>query len=245
MFVKLEALCHITAPLQFSATATIILLYPFLVMHGINSFGAIVVALGPSIEPFVSACVACYAKVDDACGRYRTFGERSVRLGLILPYFALKSGILLFETKSILEGLLSDDATFLTTPKEGKRNAESDRITKSAIQVVRRSNDDFIALAGLILGISRLYFVITYDKHSPFSGILRPFNCMLAFSFIFVNTHFLIEKYHKRNGRTSFDPFRPATKHLMSWSNNMWRAFFHRSSWFSCRVLSSPYWLSR
>ena len=130
--------------------------------------------------------------------------ERTARLSLILPFLALKSGTILFETKAIFEGLFSDDATFLTTPKEGvKGNAKTKHATKSANQVARSSTDDIVAWAGVGFGIHRLIFVIYYDIHSSFGNVfdvtVRMFNIVMALSLIFFNAGFLFEKHKDGN----------------------------------------------
>lgn len=214
--LKFEALCHVNGSLQFPCTALPIFLYPFLVMHGIDGFWVNAAAIVPSIEPFLSATVACYAKASGPHGQYRTLIERTTRLGLILPFFALKSGIMLFEIKATLEGLFSDDATFLTTPKDGVKGNPTHQATKSANQVVRRSTDDLVALAGICFGIHRLLFVLNYEIHFAFSSLfsvtIRVFNAMMALSLLLLNAVFLFEKH--KDGPL-LDPFRHATKTLV------------------------------
>lgn len=193
--------------------------YPFLVKHRIDGFRIIFAAAILIIEPVLSALVACYAKVSEPDGGYRTFLERTARLFLIMPFLALNCGLILFETKSVLEGLFPDNATFvIAAPKDGSnRNSKMNPLKKSANNPVDRGLiDNIIAVAGVIFGIHRLIFVVVYKTRLPFSDFvvatLQLLNVILALSFIFINSLFVFEKYKQG---ISLGPFRRATETLL------------------------------
>lgn len=201
-FVKWESFCHITGAMQFPATMICIMLYPFLMIHGIDTLFITFFAFVPSIEPLLSAIVTCYAKVPGrGQGEHRSFWDRTCRLHLIAAYFGLKVGMALFETKAIVEGLLSNDATFLTTPKEGLTKTSS-----SANSVKRQSDDDFLAATATLVGMGRILTLIHFNSyvrslHGAFTLIM---NITIGFSLVWVNMSFMAEKHGgKHSGRMS------------------------------------------
>lgn len=191
--VKWESFCHITGAMQFPSTIICVMLYPFLMVHGIDTVFITVVAFFPSIEPLLSAIVTCYAKVPGrGQGEHHSFWDRTCRLHLITAYFGLKVGMALFETKAIVEGLLSNDATFLTTPKEGLSKTSS-----SANTVKRQSDDDFLAATATLIGIGRIFTLLHFNSyvrslHGAFTLVM---NITIGFSLVWVNLSFMVEKH--------------------------------------------------
>ena len=110
-------------------------------------------------------------------------------------------GMTFFQTKALLEGLFSSDATFLTTPKEGvsSENQTTNNPLKSANRVKRDSLDDIVAVAGLSLGVHQLIFILAYDYYFSWNDFFevsfRLLNIMLCISLFWVNSSFLLEKY--------------------------------------------------
>ena len=162
-------------------------------VHSIDSWFINAIAFGPAVEPVVSGVVTCYAKVPGSGhGEYRGFWRRTSRLAFLFPYFGLKLGMALFETKAVLEGLFSNDATFLTTPKEGSAKSSS-----SANSVKRQSADDIIAMAGLTIGVARIMVLLHFT--SLLGSVREIFvllmNITTGISLIWVNVSFLHEKH--------------------------------------------------
>ena len=211
--LKWEALCHMTSGLQYVTTTMVLIVYPFLVWHEIDGIIVKVLALGPVVEAVMSATVAVYAKVPERDGKYKGIFLRTTRLAVILPSIALRCGMCLFEVKAILEGLFSNDATFLTTPKEKFEDSDyfpleskgkSSLSIKSA-NVPRRSlMDDVAASLGLLLAFHRLLFVVAFEvyfpKNSMFNVTFRLLNLVLCLGLFWVNGGFLVEKYKKNFG---------------------------------------------
>lgn len=200
--LKLEAFCHITGPFQLTTALVALTLYPFLAWHGIDGPLIRIVSAAPCIEPTLSAVIACYAKTPGSSGHYRSFLSRTARLRFIFPHFGLKCGTTLFETRAIIEGLFSNDATFLTTPKEGSARATGGGAklsSKSTNTAKKSSSDDAIAWAGFMLGFHRLIYVLMFELFLPYTNIyhaiIRILNVWLFFSFFWVNGSFLLEKH--------------------------------------------------
>lgn len=68
----------------------------------------------------IGLVIAIFAKVPGSNGHYTTRLEKVKRLLRLPLVFILGIGMSIFEVNAMSEGLLSDDATFLTTPKDGK-----------------------------------------------------------------------------------------------------------------------------
>ena len=111
-------------------------------------------------------------------------------------------GMALFETKAIFEGLFSNDATFLTTPKEGSSKGAS-----SANSVKRQSLDDILAMSGMLIGFGRLFVLLHFKSFlgSFHDGFVLVMSLMTGISLIWVNVSFLQEKHSQRRTQTWMD----------------------------------------
>jgi hypothetical protein len=201
--VKFEALMHLSGPVQLSFAMTALIVYPYLVYHRIDSFFVKLLSIAAIAEPMLAALHTIYAKVPGSNQHYSTWWSRLARIGIILPYFALRFGMVMFEMKAILEGLFSDDATFLTTPKEGLSNtkASTGKAQEVVNKVKKHWGDDITAVLGLLLAIHQAIYVFVFDMHFPtntFCDIcVRLLNLMICVGLFWVSSAFLLTK-HKR-----------------------------------------------
>ena len=198
--VKWEAFCHITGPVQCSTSLLLYIVFPILQMKNLDTFCSLVMMAIPLIEPILSSVLTCLVKVPGrGRGEYRSWMQRSRRLLFVPVHFFIKIGTSLYESKSIVEGLISNDATFLTTPKEGVSSQLSS--ASAANPVKRQSIDDIISTLGLLLGAVRwmclLHPTSTFKTWRGINTALWHF--IIGFAFLLVNTSFLAEKYGWRS----------------------------------------------
>jgi hypothetical protein len=195
--VKLEALMHLSGPLQLVAAMTALLAYPYLVFHKIDSFLVKIVSILALTEPVAAAIHAVVSKIPGENGHYTYWHSKVARLLTILPYFALRFGMTPFETKAIFEGFFSDDATFHTTPKEGSNSTVS--AVKRAKKVVRTGGDDMAAGVGLFLAIHQFIYVFAFDMHMPchtvFDVVVRALNLLICIGLFTVSIMFFLAKH--------------------------------------------------
>jgi len=150
LFVKLEAFTHMSGPCQYACILLMTVFYPLLVYHEIDSDLILIASTLPHLVPLFEAALAIYVKAAGSDGEYKSFLSRTFRLIYVLPLMALKNGMMIFETRAILDGLFSNDATFLATPKEGATKK------KSANGVYHSWIDGFVGWSGILLGLYRL-----------------------------------------------------------------------------------------
>eukprot|EP00562_Extubocellulus_spinifer_P010665 CAMPEP_0178501046 /NCGR_PEP_ID=MMETSP0696-20121128/16731_1 /TAXON_ID=265572 /ORGANISM="Extubocellulus spinifer, Strain CCMP396" /LENGTH=487 /DNA_ID=CAMNT_0020129949 /DNA_START=46 /DNA_END=1506 /DNA_ORIENTATION=- len=167
--LKFEAFCHLTSTIQYTGIALSLILYPFLVIRGLDGPFVKIAGLFPAFPVLLSGIVTCYAKHPGPRGRYRSLLARTKRLTMLLPYLSLNVAMSLFQTKALLEGIFSSDVTFLTTPKEGRSNSAqtTKNSLKSANKVKGDTLDDIVAVAGLMLGFHQMFFVVFYESYFP------------------------------------------------------------------------------
>jgi hypothetical protein len=72
-----------------------------------------------------------------------------------------------FETKAALEGLFSNDATFLTTPKAG-----------APTKAKRHSSDDLVAILGFVLALHQIVFIYVNDPYADIDWVVQRYVCM-------------------------------------------------------------------
>lgn len=203
--VKVEALIHLSGPFQLVCAMTALLVYPYLVFHHIDSFIVKAMSASAIIEPLLAAVHAINAKVPGSNLHYSTWWSKLARCLIILPYFALRFGMVLFELKAILEGLFSDDATFLITPKEGPKvtklpdHRNHHTIKKSTNKVQKKWVDDVIACMGMVLGLHQLVYVFVFDLHFPTvtmcDVVVRLLNLLICVGLFCVSLSFLMAKH--------------------------------------------------
>lgn len=196
--VKLEALMHLCGPLQLIMTTLVLVIYPHLVYHQIDSFMVQAVSVSAIVEPVASAFHAIMNKIPGENGNYGSWWSRLLRLHIVLPYFALRFGMSAFEVKAILEGFFSNDATFLTTPKAGSKNNVCERTKAKKIKIC--ATDDLTAGAGLCLAFHQTIYVFALDGRLPlctsFDIFIRAMNMVICVGLYWVNLSFLFTKYY-------------------------------------------------
>ena len=194
--VKWEAFCHMTGPVQCVTSILLFLVFPILQMKNLDTVGTLVMMTAPLIEPILSAALTCFVKVPGrGRGEYRSWTQRSRRLLFIPVHFAIKMGTAFFESKSIVEGLLSNDATFLTTPKQGVSSQLSSASASNPVK--RQPLDDVMAILGLLLGAVRWMCLLhpTSSFETTRGMCIAVGHFVIGFSFVFVSTSFLAEKH--------------------------------------------------
>ena len=96
-----------------------------------------------------------------------------------------------FETKAALEGLFSEDNTFLTTPKSG-----------APTQAIRRWSDDVVAALGYVIALHQIVAVQANDPFSDLTWIVHRYisifwNICYVAGLICMSTAFFCAKYKK------------------------------------------------
>ena len=195
--VKLEALMHLSGPFQLVAAMTVMLTYPYLVFHRIDSILVKTVSLFALTEPLVAALHAVISKIPGENGHYKHWYSKVARLATIFPYFALRFGMTPFEAKAIIEGLCSNDATFHTTPKEGNNSSAS--AATRAKKLVRARGDDIAAGLGLSMATLQFIYVFALDyhmlHHSAFDIVVLALNLLMCIGLCCVCSNVLLAKY--------------------------------------------------
>jgi cellulose synthase/poly-beta-1,6-N-acetylglucosamine synthase-like glycosyltransferase len=172
--IKVEAFVHFTSAMQLFAATAGILLYPWIVIHQIQTPLMEAVSIFPVIEPICAAIHAILTKAPSHRFDYQSLHSRISRILVILPYFALRFGMVPFEIKAICEGLCSNDATFHTTPKLGGSDDGSHTATTYAVKATGTTNkpaihssrwNDVAALFGLLVGLHQFSYVMMLDRH--------------------------------------------------------------------------------
>jgi hypothetical protein len=156
--IKIEFFVQVLGALHrvFNAT-TLILSMHLKVSDFINSWIFWLYIILSRLESVLTAVHAHTSKPAASNEHYSTLWSRVARLRFYVPYCVLQMGMTVFESKAALEGLLSNDATFLTTPKKG-----------APTSVNRYLVDDMAACVGLIIALHQMTFLYLND---PFAGV--------------------------------------------------------------------------
>lgn len=191
--VKYEFFVHVLGPLQFVFNATSLILILHLNLTDLlNSWAYKFFILTAAGEGLLTSVLALITKTSASNGHYKSIWSRIARLRFFVPFLTLQLGMTPFETKAVLDGLFSDDATFLTTPKQG-----------SPTKATRKWTDDIVAYAALVFAAHQMIFEYL---NKPFDCIESPalrrytvFNQrQLCLGLIIVSTSFLWAKYKKQ-----------------------------------------------
>lgn len=215
--VKLEAFWHFTGPLQLMLATLCILVYPHLVFHGIHTRWLEAMSIFPMMEPLCSAFYAIFTKAPSTSSDYAADHTRISRLSIVLPYFALRFGMAPFEFKAVCEGLISNDATFNSTPKNGccgvTANSGSTTCSQNQVsppiaqkepldsKIKRHWSDDVAAYGALWIALHQLVYVMmvlsqkTPDQSVFFYEGVRVLNVLICAGLVTVATSFLLSKH--------------------------------------------------
>ena len=123
--LKIEAFFHFTEPVTYFFSLWLTMLMPvacwFMNIYTVGLFTMIF--FNPAI-PVITAIISIYAKPKKTDF---SFWKRSRRLMDIPLLSFIGLGMTVFQVYACLDGLLSDDATFLRTPKEGNSESGSEK----------------------------------------------------------------------------------------------------------------------
>jgi Glycosyl transferase family group 2 len=119
LWVKIEMLAHATGPVQYTTVWMLAVMYPLISYLDLQNDFIVTVSLIPTVAEVIEAVMAVLFKISSSEQEYKSWFSKTLRFIFVLPHFALKTGMCLFETRATIEGLTSNDATFLTTPKVG------------------------------------------------------------------------------------------------------------------------------
>ena len=187
--VKYEFFAKILATMQLVLTVLLHIVYPHVKLPAMDHslLYLWLVRLG-SLDALLTPIHGIMSKVNGSNGHYKSLWSRFARLGLVIPFYSLRMGMTMFEGKAILEGLWSDDATFLTTPKTGSNN-----------NVKRVWLDDLAAWIGLVIVCHHSYFYFMVESHPDFDPKLRYLMLGWVATYIVgqvcVSTDFLLAKH--------------------------------------------------
>ena len=189
--VKYEFFAKILATMQLVLTVLLHVVYPHLKLPAIDHslLYLWLVRLG-SLDALLTPIHGILSKVPSRNGHYESLWSRIGRLRFVIPFYSLRMGMTMFELKAILEGLWSDDATFLTTPKTGSNNS-----------VKRVWLDDLASWIGLVLVCHHIYFYFIVESHPDFDPKLRYLMLGWVTTYVVgqfcVSVDFLLAKHNK------------------------------------------------
>ncbi|KAJ8605239.1 hypothetical protein CTAYLR_000501 [Chrysophaeum taylorii] len=141
--VKVEAFVHLTMNIQYMVALWLILWMPMLAYHKLVIWQVLALSLYPAAVWLFVATTSIVKKPQHSPEAGRLL-SRVARMLYIIPSCALAMGMSVNESVSFIEGLLSTDATFVRTPKDGDdgllidNNSTSPR-KLSVVRVTRRN----------------------------------------------------------------------------------------------------------
>ena len=195
---KVEMFLHLTENIQSTLLLLSLLASTQQVMNALNHPFMEFWAVCNILLCLILVATACYSKVPGRGElKYDTLWGRTKRLLFGFSFFAMNSGMSLFRSVAIMEGLFSSDITFLATPKKGSKNA-----------VKRKALDDFVAWTGITVGIYRLSFFlepIPLHRSRLIVAAYLLFNATTTIGLFWVNGTFLLEKYDQSMKKHSKD----------------------------------------
>lgn len=153
--VRVEAFFHMTNPITCTLGLIVLLVSPPMVLlHDKLSTLLVLFTFLPSLTVLVSGVITCFVKVPGSNGHYSTFWSRAKRLVYIPLVLCLAMGTSIYDTRAILQGIFSNDSTFLRTPKSGddaaafnlfeSQNQEEDKKGKSVASKKESEKTSFL-----------------------------------------------------------------------------------------------------
>ena len=188
--MKYEFFVHVLGALQLVLSATSHIIFPHLNSPELmNNVYSKFFLIWSTSEYVLSIVFAQITKTPASNGHYGSVWSRVARLRFLVPACILQMGMTVFETKAALEGVLSDDATFLTTPKAG-----------APTKAKRSISDDVVAYLAYLLALHQIVAVYMNDPYSDIEWIVQRYICMFwnvcfVVGLICVPTAFLWTKY--------------------------------------------------
>jgi cellulose synthase/poly-beta-1,6-N-acetylglucosamine synthase-like glycosyltransferase len=117
--IKFETVFHLTAATSYPLTLWVFILVPVVSYFGLMTRFLLWFTVASFFVYLAAGIITIYGKVAGSNGHYKSFWQRTTRLIYLPTLLLLGNGMMIFETFAIFDGILSDDATFLRTPKEG------------------------------------------------------------------------------------------------------------------------------
>lgn len=117
--IKFETVFHLTAATSYPLTLWVFILVPVVSYFGLMTRFLLWFTVASFFVYLAAGIITIYGKVAGSNGHYKSFWQRTTRLMYLPTLLLLGNGMMIFETFAIFDGILSDDATFLRTPKEG------------------------------------------------------------------------------------------------------------------------------
>jgi hypothetical protein len=178
--VKVEMFFHTLEPMNSAIVTFLAILQPLALLHGLDERTIRVRPYGLFIVPFVQYSLAVFFKVANNNKDCKSAYDRTKRLLFVVPSLALKNGMALFGLKAAIDGLVSDDATFLTTPKVGSSGAKKGKKggggTSASANGARMSLvEDLIGLATISLGVVRTWYFLHQLQDADFDEAIHVF----------------------------------------------------------------------
>jgi hypothetical protein len=149
--VKYEFVAKTLASSQMFCHTAVHILYPHVQLNSflVQMYQSMTVAVTAAY--LITTFHVIFAKVSGKNGHYKNLWSRITRIRFIVCSYALQRGMALFQFQAMLEGALSDDATFLTTPKAGAPNQS------------HLKGDFYVAaFAGLLVACHHILFYFVY-----------------------------------------------------------------------------------
>jgi hypothetical protein len=166
--IKYEFFVHVLGALQLVFCAFSYIVFPHLKAPELmNTWTSHFLAYSTTLEYVLSIVFAQTTKVPGRNGHYSSVLSRVARLRFFVPACILQMGMTGFETKAALEGMFSDDATFLTTPKAGAPTQAKQNLT-----------DDLVAFMGLLVALHQIVFIFVNDPYADIESVYLRCVCM-------------------------------------------------------------------
>lgn len=140
--IKFEAFTHMTGAIANPISLLVMIIITLLTYQGILTLPLILYSLTPMAVVILTIIATCYGKVAGPEQRYKSFWSRTARIGLLPIMVIMGIGMSVYETYALYDGLVSNDATFLRTPKEGssKHKGAVDDAEDQVIENVMKKN---------------------------------------------------------------------------------------------------------
>jgi Glycosyl transferase family group 2 len=157
-WIKLEAFVHMSFSASNPLTLLAMILVTLLSFQGVLSLFLVTYCMTPLACVVIGIVTTVYGKVSGTNGQYRSFCSRTKRLCLMPVLIIFSMGMIVYETYAMYDGLVSDDATFLRTPKEGSANTgamddANDQVIDNVMKNKKRSGGFVTEMILVFIGL--------------------------------------------------------------------------------------------
>eukprot|EP00934_Nitzschia_sp_Nitz4_P007183 Nitzschia sp. Nitz4//scaffold26_size159584//147282//150785//NITZ4_002520-RA/size159584-processed-gene-0.248-mRNA-1//-1//CDS//3329545169//7173//frame0 len=119
ILLKIEVFFQYTGAIAYTLTLCVVFLAPILSYRRLFSPMLIGYTIAPAVIPLFGGTCTIFGKVSGSNHQYKTFASRCKRMLFLPTLYMFALGMMIFETHAMYDGMTSDDATFVRTPKEG------------------------------------------------------------------------------------------------------------------------------